>query len=125
MPAQGSMLIGHSALRGSGGSLNAFDRSLGEPIAPASGRATIADVDPASRLADNTYDSNSWSDCELRTVSRGYCRQSPATRGELVKRTMSESGFQRPASKASRRAPRRSFSTSRFPRKSGSDYANA
>lgn len=111
MPAQGSMLIGHSA--------------LGEPIAPASGGATTADVDPASRLADNTYDSHSWSDCELRTVSRGYCRQSPATRGELVKRTMSESGFQRPAFKASRRAPRRSFSTSRFPRKSGSDYANA
>ncbi len=121
MPAQGSMLIGHSALR-EWRSLNAFDRSLGEPIAPASGGATTADVDPASRLADNTYDSHSQSDCELRT---SFCEAIAAnlfaTRGELVERTMSESGFQRPASKASGRAPRRSFSTSPYPRKSGSD----
>lgn len=94
MPVQGDMLIGLSALHGSAASLSAFDPALDEPIAPAFGGATHADVDRACRLADAAYHSYSRTDPEVRArFLEAIAANLLALGDELVERTMSETGL--------------------------------
>ncbi|MFW8194440.1 aldehyde dehydrogenase family protein, partial [Klebsiella pneumoniae] len=56
MQITGEMLIGRADVRGSAGSLDAFDPARGERIAPAFGAGTPQDVDRACELARAAFD---------------------------------------------------------------------
>jgi len=74
MPTTGEMLIGATALRGADKPVRAVEAATGEPMEPAFGGGTAADVERACALAWAAFDSTARPD---RRSARASWRRSP------------------------------------------------
>jgi len=94
MTIQGEMIIGRRALRGSAGSVHAFNPATRAEMAPTFGLATTADVDEACALAEQAFDAYRSVPLErrakfLETIAERIMDIGPA----LIERASQESGL--------------------------------
>jgi len=96
MTLTGKLLIGSTARFGTSGTFKAFDPSLGAPIGPDFGGASLEDLDQACALADRAFDRFRETSLEERANLLEVIAQNLHDDGEaLVARAMAESGLPR------------------------------
>ena len=92
MSTTGEMLTGATALRGADKPVRAVEAATGEPMEPAFGGGTAADVEHACALAWAAFDTYRETRpgaraafleaCAQAILDLGHCAQHPASRGE-------------------------------------------
>ncbi|MGY4801736.1 aldehyde dehydrogenase (NADP(+)) [Teichococcus aerofrigidensis] len=96
MPITGEMLIGATALRGTDRPVRAVEAATGQPMEPAFGGGTAADVERACALAWAAFDSYRETAPEARAAFLEAAAQAILDIGdELIVRAMAESGLPR------------------------------
>lgn len=96
MMITGEALIGGRCVRGNGGSFQAFNPALREPIEPAFHMVDAAQIDEACRLAEAAFDTfRATSDDARATFLETVAAQILALGDELIVRAMAESGLPR------------------------------
>ncbi|MFC0386894.1 aldehyde dehydrogenase (NADP(+)) [Muricoccus vinaceus] len=96
MTITGEMLLGATALRGTDKPIRAVEAATGEPMEPAFGGGTAADVERACALAWAAFDTYRETAPEARAAFLEACAQAILDTGdELITRAMAESGLPR------------------------------
>jgi NADP-dependent aldehyde dehydrogenase len=96
MQISGNLLIGQTVVRGTNGSIKAINAATGEPMEPAYGGATAADLDTACALAWDAFDTYRETSLSARAQFLETIAQNILELGdELIERCMSESGLPR------------------------------
>ena len=94
MPIQGEMIIGRRIVRGSAGTVRAFDPSLRASIEPEFGLANADDVEAACALAEQAFDDYRNRPVEQRArFLEAIAEQILAIGPELIERAGQESGL--------------------------------
>ncbi len=92
----GEMFIGSRAVKGTNGAIRGFSPDQGEPLEPAYGGATAADLDEACRLAWEAFDPYRATAPETRAgFLEAIAENILAIGDELIERVMAESGLPR------------------------------
>ncbi|WP_456316814.1 aldehyde dehydrogenase (NADP(+)) [Teichococcus aestuarii] len=96
MSISGEMLIGATALRGTDKPIRAIEAATGQPMEPAFGGGTAADVERACALARQAFDSYRETTPEICAGFLEACAQAILDIGDaLITRAMAESGLPR------------------------------
>lgn len=96
MMITGDAFIGGAAVRGAGGSFQAFDPARREPIEPAFHMVDAAQIDTACRLAEAAFDTlRSTSNEQRATFLETAAAQILALGDDLIVRAMTETGLPR------------------------------